>query len=87
MFHSKAKNLKEKLTEFYKFMLGRAFTMLLEYFGCLLLFQTTIPEMVTKCLMTIIVIILNFFISKFFAFKSNKESSNESNTESHNETV
>lgn len=73
VFHSKAKNLKEKLTEFYKFMLGRAFTMLLEYFGCLLLFQTTIPEMVTKCLMTIIVIILNFFISKFFAFRTNKK--------------
>lgn len=73
VFHSETKNLKEKLTEFFKFMLGRAFTMLLEFFGCLLLFQTTIPAMVTKCLMTIIVIILNFFISKFFAFKSNKK--------------
>lgn len=70
VFHSEASNLKEKFYEFCKFMLGRAFTMIIEYVGCALLFKyTPIPNIVSKCLITIIVIILNFFISKFFAFK------------------
>ena len=43
--------------------------MIIEFGGCFILFKTAIPEMITKCFMTVIVIILNFFISKFFAFK------------------
>ena len=70
VFHSGAKNFKEKFIEFCKFILGRAFTMVIEYFGCLLLFAVSpIPQIVSKCIITIVVIILNFFISKFFAFK------------------
>ena len=77
VFHSQAKKKKEKLVEFIKFMIGRAFTMIVEFFGCLLLFQTTIPTMISKCCMTIIVIVLNFFISKFFAFKNSKKNEEE----------
>lgn len=73
VFHSKADSLKEKLMEFFKFIAGRAFTMIVEFFGGLLLFQTPIPEMISKLIVTIVVVILNFFISKFFAFKSKKE--------------
>lgn len=70
VFHSGASNLKEKFIEFCKFILGRVFTMVVEYFGCLLLFEVCpIPEIISKCIITVIVIILNFFISKFFAFK------------------
>lgn len=70
VFHSGATNFKEKFIEFCKFILGRAFTMIVEYFGCLLLFAVCpIPQIISKCIMTVIVIILNFFISKFFAFK------------------
>ena len=72
VFHSKAESIKERMIEFLKFMLGRAFTMIVEFVGCLLLFKTSIPNMISKCAMTMIVIILNFFISKFFAFKSKK---------------
>jgi len=72
VFHSKAKTGKEKLQEFFKFILGRAFTMIVEFFGGFLLFQTPIPEMVSKAFITVIVIILNFFISKFFAFNNKK---------------
>ncbi len=70
VFHSKAKNVKEKFHEFLKFIAGRAFTMVVEFVGGFLLFQTPIPEMISKIFVTVIVIILNFFISKFFAFKS-----------------
>lgn len=77
VFHSEAKELKEKIREFFKFILGRAFTMLIEFFGGLILFQTALPAMISKCGITIIVVILNFFISKFFAFKSNKKNLEE----------
>lgn len=69
VFHSEAKLIKEKMIEFSKFMAGRAFTMIIEFVGGLILFQTPIPEMISKCIVTIVVIILNFFISKLFAFK------------------
>ena len=73
VFHSEAKSIKEKFQEFCKFMLGRAFTMIVEFVGGLLLFKLPIPNIITKSSLTIIVIILNFFISKFFAFKSKKD--------------
>ncbi len=69
VFHSEAKSIKEKFAEFCKFIFGRAFTMVIEFLGGVLLFQTAIPTMISKCVITVIVIILNFFISKFFAFK------------------
>lgn len=70
VFHSQAKSIKEKFIEFCKFMLGRAFTMIIEYIGCALMFKyLPIPNILSKCIITIVVIILNFFISKFFAFK------------------
>ena len=72
VFHSRAETLKEKLVEFTKFMAGRAFTMIVEFVGGLILFELPIPNIITKLGLTIIVIILNFFISKFFAFKSKK---------------
>jgi putative flippase GtrA len=71
VFHANAKNLKERIQQFCKFMLGRAFTMVLEFVGGLLLFNLPIPNIIIKAGLTVIVIILNFFISKFFAFKNN----------------
>ena len=70
VFHSEAKSIKEKVSEFFKFILGRAFTMVVEFLGGMLLFRLPIPEIISKLFVTVIVIILNFFISKFFAFKS-----------------
>ena len=71
VFHSDS--FKERIIEFGKFMLGRAFTMVVEFVGGLILFELPIPNIITKMGLTIIVIILNFFISKFFAFKSKKD--------------
>lgn len=74
VFHSQAQGFKEKFIEFCKFILGRLVTMLLESVGGSLLFAyVPIPNIVSKCLITIIVIILNFFISKFFAFKQKND--------------
>ena len=69
VFHSKAITFKERLIQFIKFMAGRAFTMIIEFAGGFVLFKLPIPNIISKAFLTIIVIILNFFISKFFAFK------------------
>lgn len=71
VFHSHAHGFSEKFIEFCKFMLGRLVTMFIESVGGSLLFKfAPIPAIVSKCLITVIVIILNFFISKFFTFRS-----------------
>lgn len=72
VFHSQAKTRKEKVNEFLKFILGRAFTMVIEFLGGWLLFMTPIPKMVSKLIVTVVVVILNFFISKLFAFKTKR---------------
>ena len=64
VFHSKAQTIKEKLLQFIKFIAGRAFTFALEFFGGILLFKLPIPNIIIKAILTIIVIVLNFFISK-----------------------
>lgn len=69
VFHTQAKGFKENFNEFCKFIAGRAVTMIIEFFGCMLLFMIPIPEIVSKLIVSVIIIILNFFISKFFAFK------------------
>lgn len=73
VFNSQAKEGKEILQEFLKFVSGRCITMIIEFYACLKLFETTIPIMVSKITVTVVVIILNFFISKFFAFKNSRK--------------
>jgi len=75
VFNSQAVNIKEKFNEFVRFISGRCVTMIIEFVGCFLLFKTPIPTMISKLAITVIVIILNFFISKFFAFKKMGRSS------------
>lgn len=77
VFHSKAKSSKEKLEEFIRFILGRAFTMVIEFVGGLILFKLPIPNIISKVVLTVVVIVLNFFISKFFAFTTGKEKKNK----------
>ena len=70
VFSSEAKGFYANLKEFGKFILGRAGTMALEE-GGVIIFNTilNLPLMPVKIALTVIVIILNFFISKFFAFR------------------
>lgn len=72
VFHSEAKTLKAKWKEFAKFISGRAFTMIIEWVVGALLFLTPMPQMISKLIVTVVVVILNFFISKFFAFKKSR---------------
>lgn len=74
VFDSSATGFVENLKEFGKFIVGRAGTMILEE-GGVILFNTILklPLMPVKIALTILVIILNFFISKFFAFKKKEQ--------------
>ena len=70
VFNSTANGIREIFIEILKFFSARFFTMLVEFFGFMLLFNIIhIPNLISKCIITILVIILNFFLSKFFAFK------------------
>ena len=73
VFNTKAKGFKENFREFVKFILGRAVTMIIEQSGVVIFYShMNLPFMPVKLSLTIIVIILNFFFSKFFAFTKKK---------------
>ncbi len=70
VFQSTASKFKEKIFEFIKFIGSRAVTMLVETGGFYLLFNIIgLNKDISKISITIIVIILNYFFSKFFTFK------------------
>lgn len=83
VFNSKATTLKENIQEFGKFILGRVFTMVIEIIGVFLLnnvihafynvFDDNIAYLINKSLISVIVIFLNFIISKFFVFSEDKK--------------
>lgn len=73
VFDTEANGFKENLKEFVKFILGRAITMIIEQGGVVIFYSSMkMPFMPVKLSLTIIVIILNFFFSKFFVFVKNK---------------
>ena len=82
VFNSQAEEAKEKWVEFGKFILGRAFTMVIEIVGVFLLvtvihafygmFSDETAFLINKGIISVVVIILNFLISKFFTFKGKK---------------
>lgn len=74
VFNSQAKGFKERLNEFWKFIAGRLVTMIIEQGGVMILYGVlNMPFTPVKLSLTIIVIILNYIFSKFFAFKTNNE--------------
>ena len=66
VFETKARGFKQNFSEFVKFILGRAVTMIIEQGGVILFYSyMQLPFMPVKLTLTVIVIILNFFFSKF----------------------
>ena len=78
VFETKAKGFIENFREFIKFILGRAVTMIIEQGGVVIFYSIMgLAFIPVKLSLTIIVIILNFFFSKFFAFKKEEDISPE----------
>lgn len=75
VFQSKSTSFKDTIHEFIKFVLGRLVTMAVEVGGvpfCVELLGQ--PKMIAKLETQVIVMVVNYFISKLFVFKSSKES-------------
>ena len=74
VFRVKRNNIKEKLMEFFKFIFGRIFTMVFEIVGFFIMFNILgITDIISKPLITCLVIIMNYFISKYFAFRTKEQ--------------
>lgn len=70
VFSSPFSSYKGTAKELLLFILGRAFTMILELLGVWLAVDLlSFNEYISKLFMQIIVIIINYFISKFLVFK------------------
>lgn len=71
VFQSKTSSFRETFHEFSKFVLGRLVTMAVEVGGvpfCVEIIHQ--PEMLAKLETQIIVMVVNYFISKFLVFKT-----------------
>ena len=73
VFHSPAKGLRERLPEFCKFVGARLFTMAVEVGGVFLMVDLlSLNAMLSKLSTQIIVLILNYLISKLIVFIGKK---------------
>lgn len=78
VFASHCRNLKELLQEFLKFVGARLFTMVVEVGGVYLLYSVIGQnEYLAKIETQIIVLIVNYLISRFLVFKSDNEKTAE----------
>ena len=80
VFHSEARGLRGRLPEFCKFVGARLFTMAVEVGGVFLMADLlSINAMVSKLTTLIIVLILNYLISKLIVFIRKKPEDPENN--------
>ena len=73
VFKSKCKNKKELSKEVIKYIFSRLFTMVIDYFGLILLVEVfKINEVIGKVIILIIVVIINYFLCKKYVYKKGK---------------
>ena len=75
VFKTKCKNKKELLNEIIKYILSRLFTMIIDYFGLILLVEVfKINELIGKIIVLIVVVIINYFLCKKIVYKNEDDS-------------
>ena len=77
VFQSNSNSFRDTVNEFVKFVLGRLVTMVVEVGGvpfCVELLGQ--PKMIAKLETQVIVMVVNYFISKLFVFKSASDQNN-----------
>lgn len=68
---------KELIGEFTRFLIARGMTMLIDYLGLILLVEIfRADKFFSKCIVTILVIIINYFVGKKHVFLNTKEKKN-----------
>lgn len=76
VFESKTENYLELIKEFGRFVVARGVTMLIDYFGLIMLVDYLgYNKSICKYITTILVVIINYFLGKKHVFV-NKQSSN-----------
>lgn len=77
VFRTPYEGLKVLLKEMMAFIFARGVTSILDYVGVLVLVELfKCQEMFSKCVMAVVVVVVNYIFSKFFVFKKkghNKE--------------
>ena len=70
VFKTKCKNKKELLKEIIKYIFSRLFTMLIDYFGLILLVEVfNVNELLGKIIILVLVVIINYFLCKKYVYK------------------
>ena len=62
--------VKEKsIKEFFKYVLARLFTLLIDYIGLIVLIDyICIPKIISKTIIVFLVVIINYIFSKYYVF-------------------
>lgn len=71
VFKSKCPNMKELLKEIWRFIIARGATMLIDYFGLIIMVDfIDLPKIPSKIFITVFVIVINYVIGKKHVFKN-----------------
>lgn len=71
VFHSKCKNMIELLKEIGRFIFARGVTMLIDYFGLIIMVDIfALSKLPSKVFVTVLVIVLNYILGKKHVFKN-----------------
>ncbi len=71
VFKTACKSIKELLREFLSFVFARGATMILDFMGIVVLVEIcNIGKFISKCIMAVIVVIINYIVSKKFVFNN-----------------
>lgn len=70
VFKVRSKNFVEWMKEFFRFFITRGATGLIDYFGVIILVEVfSVGEIISKYILQVIVIILNYILGKKIVFK------------------
>jgi putative flippase GtrA len=70
VFHQKCSTRRELFIEIFRFIYTRGATMLLDFFGLMLMVEVlNADKLLSKCTVTVLVIIVNYFLGKFHVFR------------------
>ena len=73
VFQSRTGSWIELIKEFGRFVVARGATMLIDYFGLITLVEIcSLDKVLSKVFLTVLVIIINYFIGKKHVFKAAK---------------
>ena len=82
VFCSKCANFLELVKEFIRFLIARGATALIDYFGLILLVEVfDANKTISKVFITVLVIVINYFVGKKHVFKSAKTKEQEMRNE------